>query len=248
MTETNKKIAIVTGASRGIGAAIAMELAAQGFVVAGTATSEKGAATITQKLKDAGFEGKGFVLNVADQSSIEQFIKDTNEELGNPLVLINNAAITKDNILVRMKLEEWTDVLETNLNSIYLLSKLCLRPMMKNRWGRIINISSVVGSTGNPGQANYAAAKAGMLGFSKSLASEIASRGVTVNVVSPGFIQTDMTNALPESTKEALINTIPMKKLGCPEDIAKTVAFLASSSADYITGQTIHVNGGMYMC
>lgn len=240
----DKKIAIVTGASRGIGRAIAEKLVADGFFVIGTATSDSGAAAISSYL---GENGKGYKLNVADAADIENFIKTTGDAYGTPAVLVNNAGITRDNLLMRMKDEEWDDIINTNLTSIFRMSKAVLRAMMKARYGRIINISSVVGSTGNAGQANYAAAKAGMVGFAKSMAKEVGSRGITVNTVAPGFIDTDMTKELSEDIKNALLGSIALGRLGQPEEIAHAVSFLASGQASYITGETLHVNGGMYM-
>ena len=239
------EIVLVTGASRGIGAAIADELAAQGATVVGTATSESGAQAIGERLKPAG--GHGRVLDVADGAAVEALIEDIAKEFGPVSILVNNAGITRDNLLMRMKDEDWQAILDTNLTSVYRTSKAVMRAMMKARKGRIINIASVVGVTGNAGQANYAAAKAGIIAFSKSLAKEIGSRGITVNVVAPGFIDTDMTKALPESAREALIGQIALGRLGEPADIARAVAFLAGPSATYITGETLHVNGGMYM-
>ncbi|MGR6647365.1 3-oxoacyl-ACP reductase FabG [Avibacterium paragallinarum] len=238
------KIALVTGATRGIGRAIAEELSAKGAFVIGTATSEKGADSISAYL---GEKGKGLVLNVADQQSIEAVLAQIKADFGDIDILINNAGITRDNLLMRMKEEEWFDILQTNLTSVFHLSKAMLRSMMKKRAGRIITIGSVVGSMGNPGQANYCAAKAGLIGFSKALAKEVASRGITVNVVTPGFIATDMTEALTEEQKAATLANVPAGRLGEPKDIAKAVAFLASDDAGYITGTTLHVNGGMYM-
>ncbi|AZI13711.1 3-oxoacyl-ACP reductase FabG [Avibacterium paragallinarum] len=238
------KIALVTGATRGIGRAIAEELSAKGAFVIGTATSEKGADSISAYL---GEKGKGLVLNVADQQSIEAVLAQIKADFGDIDILINNAGITRDNLLMRMKEEEWFDILQTNLTSVFHLSKAMLRSMMKKRAGRIITIGSVVGSMGNPGQANYCAAKAGLIGFSKALAKEVASRGITVNVVAPGFIATDMTEALTEEQKAATLANVPAGRLGEPKDIAKAVAFLASDDAGYITGTTLHVNGGMYM-
>lgn len=238
------KIALVTGATRGIGRAIAEELSAKGAFVIGTATSEKGADSISAYL---GEKGKGLVLNVADQQSIEEVLAQIKAEFGDIDILVNNAGITRDNLLMRMKDEEWFDILQTNLTSVFHLSKAMLRAMMKKRAGRIITIGSVVGSMGNPGQANYCAAKAGLIGFSKALAKEVASRGITVNVVAPGFIATDMTEALTEEQKAATLANVPAGRLGEPKDIAKAVAFLASDDAGYITGTTLHVNGGMYM-
>ncbi len=240
----DKKVAIVTGASRGIGRAIAEKLAADGFFVLGTATSDNGAEAISAYL---GENGKGYKLNVADAADIESFIKITGEAYGTPAVLVNNAGITRDNLLMRMKDEEWDDIINTNLTSIFRMSKAVLRGMMKARYGRIINISSVVGSTGNAGQANYAAAKAGMVGFAKSMAKEVGSRGITVNTVAPGFIDTDMTKELSNDIKNSLLGSIALGRLGQPEEIAHAVSFLASEQASYITGETLHVNGGMYM-
>ncbi|WP_426879640.1 3-oxoacyl-ACP reductase FabG [Glaesserella parasuis] len=237
------KIALVTGATRGIGRAIAEELVSKGAFVIGTATSEKGAEAISASLGD---KGKGLVLNVADLTSIEQVLAQIKEQFGDIDILVNNAGITRDGLLMRMKEDDWFDIIQTNLTSIYRLSKAVLRPMMK-KGGRIISIGSVVGSMGNPGQTNYCAAKAGLVGFSKSLAKEVASRGVTVNVVAPGFIATDMTDELTEDQKNAILSQIPAGKLGSAQDIAKAVAFLASDDAAYINGETIHVNGGLYM-
>ena len=238
------KIALVTGATRGIGRAVAEELVSKGAFVIGTATSEKGADSISVYL---GEKGKGLVLNVADQASIDAVLEQIKQEFGDIDILVNNAGITRDNLLMRMKDEEWFDILQTNLSSVYHLSKAMLRTMMKKRFGRIINIGSVVGSMGNAGQTNYCAAKAGLIGFSKALAKEVASRGITVNVVAPGFIATDMTEVLSEELKNNLLTQIPAGRLGEPKDIAKAVAFLASEDASYINGTTLHVNGGMYM-
>ena len=238
------KIALVTGATRGIGRAVAEELASKGAFVIGTATSEKGAESISAYL---GEKGRGLVLNVADQASIDAVLEYIKQEFGDIDILVNNAGITRDNLLMRMKDEEWFDILQTNLSSVYHLSKAMLRTMMKKRFGRIINIGSVVGSMGNAGQTNYCAAKAGLIGFSKALAKEVASRGITVNVVAPGFIATDMTGVLSEELKNNLLTQIPAGRLGEPKDIAKAVAFLASDDAAYINGTTLHVNGGMYM-
>jgi len=238
------KIALVTGATRGIGRAVAEELVSKGAFVIGTATSEKGADSISAYL---GEKGKGLVLNVADQASIDAVLEQIKQEFGDIDILVNNAGITRDNLLMRMKDEEWFDILQTNLSSVYHLSKAMLRTMMKKRFGRIINIGSVVGSMGNAGQTNYCAAKAGLIGFSKALAKEVASRGITVNVVAPGFIATDMTEVLSEELKNNLLTQIPAGRLGEPKDIAKAVAFLASEDASYINGTTLHVNGGMYM-
>jgi 3-oxoacyl-[acyl-carrier protein] reductase len=241
------EIALVTGASRGIGKSTAMALGRQGATVVGTATSEKGAEAISAYLAEAGIKGKGLVLNVTDSDSIDACLKAMEGEFGMPTILVNNAGITRDNLLMRMKDEEWDDIINTNLSSIYRLSKAVLRTMMKARKGRIISITSVVGATGNPGQTNYAAAKAGVMGFTKALAREAGSRGITVNAVAPGFIDTDMTKVLPEEQKNALLTQIPMGRLGQPEEIAAAVAFLASPEAAYITGTTLHVNGGMFM-
>lgn len=238
------KIALVTGATRGIGRAIAEELVAKGVFVLGTATSEKGAESISAYL---GEKGKGLVLNVADVQSIESTLEKIKAEFGDIDILVNNAGITRDNLLMRMKDDEWFDILQTNLTSVYHLSKAMLRSMMKKRFGRIITIGSVVGSMGNPGQANYCAAKAGLIGFSKALAKEVASRGITVNVVAPGFIATDMTDVLTEDQKSGILANVPAGRLGEPVEIAKAVVFLASDDAAYITGTTLHVNGGMYM-
>lgn len=241
------KVALVTGASRGIGAEIADQLAACGAQVVGTATSEAGAAAIGERFEAAGVTGRGAVLDVTDTDSIAALFKDLAAQEGAPLVLVNNAGITRDNLLLRMKTEEWDEIIAANLNSIFHMSKASLRGMMKARFGRIINIASVVGVTGNPGQSNYAAAKAGMLGFTKSLAREVGSRNITVNTVAPGFIETDMTRALNEAQREALFAQIPLGKLGQPRDVAAAVLFLASGMGDYVSGETLHVNGGMYM-
>ncbi|MDN3682316.1 3-oxoacyl-ACP reductase FabG [Vibrio tapetis subsp. quintayensis] len=238
------KIALVTGASRGIGRAIAETLVERGAFVIGTATSENGAAAISEYLGD---KGKGLALNVTDPASIETVLKAINEEFGALDILINNAGITRDNLLMRMKDDEWSDIMDTNLTSIFRLSKAVLRGMMKKRCGRIINVGSVVGTMGNAGQANYAAAKAGVIGFTKSMAREVASRGVTVNTVAPGFIETDMTKALNDDQRTATLSQVPAGRLGDPREIAAAVAFLASPEAAYITGETLHVNGGMYM-
>lgn len=241
------KVALVTGASRGIGAAIADQLGAAGAIVIGTATSESGAAKITERLQAAGVRGAGKVLNVTDPASVAALLADIQEEFGAPAILVNNAGITKDNLLMRMSEEEWFDVVNTNLSAVYRLSKAVLRGMMKARWGRIINISSVVGAMGNPGQSNYAATKAGVAGFARSLAAEVGSRGITVNTVAPGFIDTDMTKVLSEEQKHGLLSKIPLGRLGKPEEIAAVVGFLASEAGGYVSGETIHVNGGMYM-
>ncbi len=241
------EIALVTGASRGIGAAIADTLGNSGAVVIGTATTEAGASAITERFKKAGIKGVGMVLNVADLDSVTSVIKEIGSQFGAPTILVNNAGITRDNLMLRMKEDEWTDIIETNLTSIFRVSKACLRGMMKAQKGRIINVGSVVGSTGNPGQANYAAAKAGILGFTKSLAREVGSRNITVNTVAPGFIDTDMTRELPEEQRSALLGGIALGRLGNPDEIAKAVLFLASDDSSYITGETLHVNGGMFM-
>jgi 3-oxoacyl-[acyl-carrier protein] reductase len=241
------KIALVTGATRGIGRAIALHLGQQGAIVVGTATSESGAQAITAFLKEANIEGTGMLLNVTDSSSIEAVVSEIETTFGAPSILVNNAGITRDNLLMRMKDDEWNDIIGTNLTPIFKLSKRCLRAMTKARWGRIITITSVVGVMGNAGQTNYAAAKAGVIGFSKSLAREVGARGITVNTVAPGFIDTDMTNTLAEAHKVALLEQVPVKRLGQPEEIAAAVSYLASLDAAYVTGETIHVNGGMYM-
>ncbi|BFT30539.1 3-oxoacyl-ACP reductase FabG [Alteromonas sp. D210916BOD_24] len=245
MSQLKGKVALVTGASRGIGKAIATQLAQQGATVIGTATSENGAQAISTYLGE--FGGKGMALNVTEKENVDTAIKAINEAHGGIDILVNNAGITRDNLLMRMKDDEWQDIIDTNLTSIFTLSKAVLRGMMKKRFGRIVNIGSVVGSAGNAGQANYAAAKAGVIGFSKSMAREVASRGITINVVAPGFIDTDMTKALSDDQKEAIFKDIPANRLGEPDEIAATVAFLVSDGAAYITGETIHVNGGMYM-
>ncbi|MDR5732470.1 3-oxoacyl-ACP reductase FabG [Caballeronia sp. LZ025] len=243
----DNQVAIVTGASRGIGRAIALELARQGATVIGTATSEGGAAGISDALAQAGGKGRGAVLNVNDAAAADAFIDATVKEFGGLNVLVNNAGITKDQLAMRMKDDEFDAVIDTNLRAVFRLSRAVLRPMMKARGGRIINITSVVGSSGNPGQANYAAAKAGVAGMTRALAREIGSRGITVNCIAPGFIDTDMTKVLPEEQRTALTAQIPLGRLGSPDDIAHAVAFLASPFAGYITGTTLHVNGGMYM-
>ena len=241
------QIALVTGASRGIGQAIARALGAEQATVIGTATSQAGADSISEALAQSGARGCGMVLDVGDPQSISECLKQVVELYGAPDILVNNAGITRDNLLMMMKDEQWDDIINTNLSSVFRMSKAVIRPMMKKRAGRIINISSVVGSTGNPGQTNYAASKAGLVGFSKSLAREVGSRSITVNVVAPGFIQTDMTDALDEEQREALIEQVPLRRLGCTDDISSAVLFLASSAGAYITGETMHVNGGMYM-
>ena len=245
MNEATRKIALVTGASRGIGAAIASALADHGCHVMGTATSESGANMISEKLMGRG--GVGRVLNVTDPDSIARLMESVRSEMGDPLILINNAGITQDNILMRMKDDEWNNVIDTNLNALFRLTKACVRGMTKARWGRVVNVTSVVGSMGNPGQSNYAATKAGAEGMARSLAKELGSRSITVNCVAPGFIDTDMTKALDEVQRQALAAQIPLSRLGEPADIAAVVAFLVSDAAQYITGETIHVNGGLYM-
>lgn len=247
MTTEVKKIALVTGASRGIGKAIALELGRQGMVVIGTATTDKGAEDISAYLAEHSIAGGGYCLNVASSESVSKVLETIEDRFGLPNVLVNNAGITKDNLLMRMKEEEWGDVINTNLNALYRLCKLALKGMTKARWGRIINISSVVASSGNPGQTNYAASKAAVEGFSRSLAREIGSRGITVNCVAPGFIDTDMTRALAEKQIETLLAQIPLARFGKAEEIASAVGFLASESGAYITGETLHINGGMYM-
>lgn len=247
MTNEIKKIALVTGASRGIGKAIAIELGKQGMTVVGTATTDKGAADISAYLEEHAIAGAGYCLNVAVTESVTSVLESIEGRFGAPLVLVNNAGITKDNLLMRMKEEEWESVMNTNLNALYRLCKLTLKGMTKARWGRIISISSVVASSGNPGQTNYAASKAAIEGFSRSLAREIGSRGITVNCIAPGFIDTDMTRALAEKQIEILLNQIPLARFGKAEEIAAVAGFLASESGAYITGETLHVNGGMYM-
>lgn len=241
------KVVLITGANRGIGHGIALALGREGAIVIGTSTSEAGANSIKQAFQNENVLGTGMVLNVTSQQSIEGLIAAIKEHYGVVNVLVNNAAITQDNLFLRMKESEWLQVIDTDLNSIYRLSKACLRDMIKARWGRIINIGSVVGSTGNPGQANYCAAKAGVVGLSKAIALEVGSRNITVNIVAPGFISTDMTNALSDDQREAIFQKIPMQRIGSIQEVAATVVFLASESAGYITGQTLHVNGGMYM-
>lgn len=241
------KVALVTGASRGIGKAIALDLAAQGATVIGTATSDAGAENISAYLKEAGANGAGKCLNVTEAEMITSVLAEITKEFGVPTILVNNAGITRDNLLMRMKDDEWDDIIQTNLSSVFRTSKACLRGMMKAKGGRIINIASVVGVMGNAGQTNYAAAKAGIIGFSKSLAREVGARNITVNTIAPGFIDTDMTKGLPEEQREALTKQIPLQSLGQPEDIAKAVTFLAGDGGAYITGQTLNVNGGMYM-
>ncbi|WP_339485462.1 3-oxoacyl-ACP reductase FabG [Pseudomonas sp. EL_65y_Pfl2_R95] len=241
------KVALVTGASRGIGQAIALELGRQGAVVIGTATSESGAGRISETLKSNGIEGVGMMLDVCSDESVSAVLENIQKEFGQPLILVNNAGITRDNLMLRMKDDEWFDVINTNLNSLYRLSKAVLRGMTKARFGRIINIGSVVGAMGNGGQVNYAAAKAGLEGFGRALAREVGSRSITVNAVAPGFIDTDMTRELPEAQRDALLTQIPLGRLGQAQEIANVVSFLASDGAAYVTGATIPVNGGMYM-
>ncbi len=246
MTVENK-VALVTGATRGIGAAILKQLAEQGCTVIGTATSEAGAHKISDAIKAMGAKGCGMMLNVCDQASIDQVDQQITEQFGRVEILVNNAAVTRDNIMLRMKHEQWQEVIDTNLTSVFNVSKKFMKGMVKARWGRIINITSVVGSMGNLGQANYCAAKAGVVGFAKSLGIELARYGITVNNVSPGFVDTDMTRALPEKQREELLKMIPMKRMAEPDDIADAVGFLASDKASYMTGETLHVNGGMHM-
>ena len=247
MTSLAGEFAVVTGATRGIGSAIALDLGRRSATVVGTATSEAGAEAITAALKEAGITGRGVVLNVAEAGSVETCFKALEATEGTPSILVNNAGITRDGLLMRMSADDWQAVLETDLSSVYRTCKAVMRGMMKARKGRIVNIASVIGVMGNAGQSNYAAAKAGMIGFSKSLAREVGSRNITVNVVAPGFIVTDMTHALGEAQKTALLAQVPLGKLGSPEDVAAAVAFLAGPEAAYITGETLHVNGGMYM-
>lgn len=247
MIDLKNEIVLITGASRGIGKAIATQLGVAGATVIGTATSQNGADAISADLKTAGIKGCGAVLNVTNDNDITETLKQLSEEFGAPTVLVNNAGITRDNIVLRMKESEWDDIIDTNLKSVFRMSKAVLRGMTKARKGRIINITSVVGVSGNAGQTNYSASKAGVIGFTKSLAQEIASRGITVNAVAPGFIATDMTNTLTDDQKLAINSAIPTRRMGRPEEIASTVCFLASEGAAYITGTTIHVNGGMYM-
>jgi 3-oxoacyl-[acyl-carrier protein] reductase len=244
---SENRVAIVTGASRGIGRAIAEALGRGGATVVGTATTDKGADAIGEHLESTGISGRGMRLDVTDADSVDTLVKTVTAEIGVPTILVNNAGITRDNLLMRMKDDEWQSILDTNLTSVYRMSKACLRGMMKAKFGRIVNIASVVGASGNPGQTNYAAAKAGIFGFTKSLAREVGSRGITVNSVAPGFIDTDMTRALPDEQKQALLANIPLARLGQAGEIAAVVGFLASEPAGYVTGETIHVNGGMYM-
>ena len=245
--ELNGEVALVTGASRGIGKAIAHALGQAGARVVGTATSAQGAAAIGDAFKAAGLDGRGAVLDVADPASVDALVADVAANEGGPSILVNNAGITRDNLLMRMKDDEWQQIIDTNLSSVFRTSKAVLRAMMKAKKGRIINIASVVGVMGNAGQSNYAAAKAGIIGFSKSLAREIGSRGITVNTIAPGFIDTDMTKALADDQRGALLSQVPLNRLGQPEDIAAAVVFLASAAGGYITGETLHVNGGLYM-
>lgn len=247
MNALEGEVALVTGASRGIGHAIALGLGRSGAYVVGTATSGPGAESITNSLKEHGIKGDGRVLNVTDEGAITGLLEDMEKGPGYPTILVNNAGITRDGLLLRMSESDWDEILDTNLKSVYRMTKACLRSMMKARKGRIINITSVVAATGNPGQSNYAAAKAGMIGFTRSLAREVGSRNITVNAVAPGFIDTDMTRALPEAAREALLAQIPLGRLGSADEVAHAVAFLASPQAAYITGATLHVNGGMYM-
>lgn len=247
MIDLQGKVALVTGASRGIGAAIAELLAMRGAYVIGTATTAEGAARIDSFFKENALSGEGATLDVTNQESVDTLLESLSSRGKSPLILVNNAGVTADNLLLRMEDEEWYRVIETNLNSVYRLTRACLRPMFKSRWGRVITIGSVVGVSGNSGQTNYTAAKAGVIGFSKSLAQEMGSRGITANVVAPGFIDTDMTKELPDAVREEMLKRIPLRRLGQAKDIASAVAFLASDEANYITGETIHVNGGMYM-
>ena len=245
--ELEGKVALVSGASRGIGAAIADMLGKAGVVVVGTATTAEGAERISARFKEKQIAGSGMMLNVTDVESISAVVKAIKDEYGPPLILVNNAGITRDNLLLRMKDDEWSDVIETNLSAVFRLCKACVKGMTRARWGRIINISSVVGSMGNAGQANYAATKAGVAGMARALAKELGSRNITVNTVAPGFIDTDMTKELPEASREAMLSGIPLARLGQPEEIASVVEFLAGDGGAYISGETIHVNGGMYM-
>ena len=247
MVDGKSQIALVTGASRGIGRAIAIELASRDLMVVGTATTIEGSNKISRYLEDMKVPGTGMTVDVADDESVEKLLGEINEKFGTPAVLVNNAGITRDNLLMRMKVDEWHSVIDTNLNSMFRVTKLCLKGMTKARWGRIINVSSVVSASGDPGQTNYAASKAGIEGFTRSLAKEIGSRGITVSAVAPGFIDTDMTSSLAEAQVESLLNQIPLGRLGKPEEIASLIGFLVSQDANYITGETIHVNGGMFM-
>ena len=247
MLDLQGQIALVTGASRGIGRSIALSMGRQGASIVGTSTSELGARGVTAALSDAGIEGRGVVLDVTHGESVLNVVNQIEENFGPISILVNNAGITRDNLLLRMKDEEWDDILETNLSSVFRVTKACLRGMVRARRGRVITVTSIVGATGNPGQTNYAAAKAGLVGFTKSLASEVASRGITVNGIAPGFIETDMTSSLEQSRRDALVTAIPLGRLGVGEDVAAAAVFLASREASYITGQVIHVNGGLYM-
>lgn len=247
MTDPDSRVALVTGASRGIGKAIALELGKQGFVVAGTATTQAGAESITSCLAEQEIAGIGYCADVGSNESVEELMRALQDGCGAPAVLVNNAGITRDNLLLRMKEEEWNEVINVNLNSMFRLVKACLKPMTRARWGRIINISSVVGSSGNPGQSNYCASKAGIEGFTRSLAREIGTRGITVNAVAPGFIATDMTSDLPENQVQEMLKQIPLQRLGRAEEVAAVVRFLASDGGAYVTGETVHVNGGMYL-
>ncbi len=246
-SNNESKVALVTGASRGIGKAIALELGGLGFIVAGTATSEAGAAGIASMFAEQGIAGVGLRVDVGSSESVNELMRSLQEGPGAPAVLVNNAGITRDNLLLRMKEEEWDEVINVNLNSMFRVARACLKPMTRARWGRIINIGSVVGSSGNPGQSNYCAAKAGVEGFTRALAREIGSRGITVNAVAPGFIETDMTANLPESQAREMLAQIPLQRLGRAEEVAAVVGFLASDGGAYITGETVHVNGGMYL-
>jgi len=247
MLDLQGQIALVTGASRGIGRSIALSMGRQGASIVGTSTSELGARGVTAALRGAGIEGRGVVLDVTHGERVLNVVNLIEENFGTISILVNNAGITKDNLLLRMKDEEWDDILETNLSSVFRVTKACLRGMVRARRGRVITVTSIVGATGNPGQTNYAAAKAGLVGFTKSLASEVASRGITVNGIAPGFIETDMTSSLEQSRRDALVTAIPLGRLGVGEDVAAAAVFLASREASYITGQVIHVNGGLYM-
>lgn len=247
MFKLSQRVVLVTGASRGIGKVIADYLGKQGATVIGTATSEQGAAAISDHLAANNISGQGVVLDVTNTSAVEQVVENIQKQFGTIAILVNNAGITRDNLLLRMREDEWNAVIATNLTAVYTVTKACLKGMLKSRWGRIITIGSVVGSSGNPGQTNYCAAKAGVIGFSKSLAHEVASRNITVNVVAPGFIKTDMTKTLSEQQQQALLEKIPVGYLGQPEDVAAAVVFLASPEAGYITGQVLHVNGGLYL-
>ena len=247
MFELQGQIALVTGASRGIGRSIALSLGQQGASIVGTGTSELSARGVTTALSDAGIKGRGVVLDVTHGESVLNVVRQIEENFGPISILVNNAGITRDNLLLRMKDEEWDDILETNLSSVFRVTKACLRGMVRSRRGRVITVTSIVGATGNPGQTNYAAAKAGLVGFTKSLASEVASRGVTVNAIAPGFIETDMTSSLEQSRRDALVTAIPLGRLGVGEDVAAAAVFLASDEASYITGQVVHVNGGLHM-